>query len=133
MISHAFSANLFTVLAGATTLFQIALVAGAPWGTLTQGGRVAGPLPLPGRLIALVSALLLLAFIYLVRGRARSHTPARFRRLIWIVVAYCALGILANAATPSRAERALWLPVVSLMFLASLHVARRPESEGTVQ
>lgn len=130
-MTHAFSANLFTWLAGATALFQIALVAGAPWGTLTQGGQLPGALPLPARIIALASAMLLLSFIYLVRGRARS--PARFRRVIWIVVAYCAFGIFANAFTPSPAERALWLPIVSLMFLASLHVARRPDRPGMVQ
>jgi hypothetical protein len=126
-MTYASSANVFTWLAGATTLFQLALVAGAPWGTLTQGGRFAGALPFRARIIALISAGLLLAFIYLVRIRARSHPPARFRRAIWIVVAYCALGIVANALTSSSAERALWFPVVSVMFLASLHVARRPE------
>ncbi|WKW12896.1 hypothetical protein Strain138_002207 [Pseudogemmatithrix spongiicola] len=121
-MSHAFSANLFTLCAGTVTLFQLALVAGAPWGQLTQGGRVGGALPLAGRLVALASALLLVAFIVAVRARARTD---RFRRMAWVVVAYCALGIVANAATPSAPERALWLPVVTLMFGASLHVARR--------
>ncbi len=121
-MTPAFSANIFTLLAGAATLFQLALVLSAPWGALTQGGRVAGILPLPARLIALASAVLLLGFIYVVRARAAS--PPRFRRVTWGVVAYCALGILANAATPSATERALWLPVVTIMFLTSLHVAR---------
>lgn len=123
----AISANVFTLCAGAATLFQLALVAGAPWGQLTQGGRVSGALPLSGRLIALVSAVLLVGFIIVVRGRARSD---RFRRAVWIVVAYSALGIVANAATASAAERALWLPVVTLMFVTSLHVAFRRASTG---
>lgn len=132
-MTHAFSANVFTALGGAVVAFQCALVAGAPWGALTQGGRVSGSLPASGRAVALLSAALLALFILLVRARA---TPAaRFRRAIWIVVAYCAVGIVVNAATPSSAERALWLPVVTGMFFSSLHVARRRPAAptGTVQ
>ncbi len=123
-MTHTYSANAFSALSGIAIAFQLALVAGAPWGALTQGGRVAGSLPASGRAIALVSAALLALFIYFVRGRAAP--VARFRSAVWVVVGYSALGIVANAATPSTAERALWLPIVSLMFLASLHVARRP-------
>lgn len=118
------SANIFTVFAGAATLFQLALVFGAPWGALTQGGRVSGVLPASARVVAIVSAVLLIGFIYVVRARAAA--APRFRRTIWFVVTYCALGIIANAATPSSAERRLWLPVVGIMFLTSLHVARNP-------
>lgn len=125
-MTQAFSANVFTGLTAVVVAFQLALVAGAPWGALTQGGRIMGTLPASARLIALVSAALLIGFAYVVRVRARTDAPVRFRRAVWIVVAYCALGIVANAITPSAAERMLWLPVVTLMFLASLHVARRP-------
>lgn len=122
-MTHASSANVFTGLSGVVVAFQLALVAGAPWGALTQGGRVAGALPVGARMFALCSAALLVLFILLVRARAAPR--ARYRRATWGVVAYCALGIIANAASPSPAERALWLPVVTAMFLASLHVARR--------
>lgn len=125
-MTHTFSANLFSALTSAVVAFQIAIVAGAPWGALTQGGRVSGVLPTGARLFALFSAALLIFFIYLVRARAASS--ARYRRGIWGVVAYCALGIVANAATPSAAERMIWLPVVFAMFVTSLHVARRPDT-----
>ena len=39
--------------------FQIALIAGAPWGRITQGGQVDGALPMQGRVIAVVSIGLL--------------------------------------------------------------------------
>lgn len=123
-MTHASSANLFTGLTGCVVAFQLALVFGAPWGALTQGGRVSGALPIGARAFALFSAALLVLFIWLVRARA-APMP-RYRRATWGVVAYCAIGILANAATPSPAERTLWLPVVTAMFLSSLHVARRP-------
>lgn len=115
-------AHAFTALTGIVVAFQLALVAGAPWGSLTQGGRVDGPLPVGARAVALSSAVLLAVFIHMVRARAGS--PPRFVRAVWGVVAYCAVGIVANAITPSAAERALWLPVVSLMFVTSLQVAR---------
>jgi hypothetical protein len=123
---HAFSANVFSVLAAGTTVFQLALVVGAPWGALTQGGRIIGALPPSARAIAALSALLLLAFVSIVRAHARTDFAPRYPRAIWIVVAYCALGVLANAVTPSPSERALWLPVVILMFASSLHVAKHP-------
>jgi hypothetical protein len=123
-MTHAASANIFTGLTGAVIAFQLALVGGAPWGALTQGGRVSGVLPPESRAFALFSAALLAIFILLVR--ARANPIPRFRRAVWGVVAYCAAGILANAATSSPAERALWLPVVAAMFATSLHVARRP-------
>ncbi|MBK7908689.1 MAG: hypothetical protein IPJ78_19370 [Gemmatimonadetes bacterium] len=115
-------AHAFTALTGIVIAFQLALVAGAPWGRLTQGGRVDGPLPPGARAVALFSAALLAVFIHMIRARAAS--PPRFARAVWGVVAYCAVGTVANAITPSAAERALWLPVVSLMFVASLQVAR---------
>ena len=124
---HAFSANVFSVLTAAVAAFQLALVGGAPWGALTQGGRFVGALPSSARAIAAFSALLLLAFIGIVRAHASAVQAPRFPRAIWVVVAYCALGILANAITPSVRERALWLPVVIVMFATSLHVARRPK------
>jgi hypothetical protein len=131
-MTHTASANIFTGLTGAVIAFQLALVGGAPWGALTQGGRITGVLPPAARGIALVSAMLLGFFIVVVRARAAE--TARFRRAIWIVVAYCALGIVANAATPSSTERMLWLPVVTGMFFACLHVARRsaprPPTDG---
>lgn len=128
-MNHAVSANLFTLLTSGVVLFQLALVAGAPWGALTQGGRAPGTLPGSARAIAFVSAVLLAWFIHVIRARAGS--PPRFRRMAWTVVAYCALGVVANAVTPSAAERALWLPVVTLMFATSLRVALRSAPTGT--
>jgi uncharacterized membrane protein YoaK (UPF0700 family) len=40
------------------------------------------------------------------------------------VLAFCVLAVLANAATPSVAERALWLPVTLMMLGAAALVAR---------
>lgn len=54
------AAGLYALLIIAIISFQAALVAGAPWGHLTQGGRYQGQLPLRGRMVAGVSIVLLL-------------------------------------------------------------------------
>jgi hypothetical protein len=109
-----------------TIAFQLALAAGAPWGTLTWGGRFPGRLPTTMRAVAMFSALLLSAFGAIVAGRGEL-LPAGWvpqsGTWIWLVVAYCAVGVLANATTPSTWERRVWLPIVLGMLGSSLVVA----------
>lgn len=130
------SSRVFGVAALLVVAFQLALVLGAPWGGLTWGGRFPGVLPPAMRALAGVSVLLLLGFLWVVRARAGllgSRAQRRSRAAIWGVVAYSALGLLANAVTPSVWERRLWLPVVVMMLATSLRVALTPpvEAEGS--
>ena len=107
-------------------VFQLALVAGAPWGHLTMGGRFPGRLPSGMRGVAAFSALLLVAFAVIVASRAGLALPGTglvAPWFVWIVVGYSMLGVLANAATPSRGERSLWLPVTIVLLASSLVVA----------
>jgi len=123
------AAHVFTLCTLGVVAFQLALIGGAPWGSLTQGGGSSGALSAPARAVAAVSAVLLVGMILIVRARAGLlATPwaSRLARSVWFVVAYCALGVIANAATPSATERRLWLPVVLVMLLTSLRVARKP-------
>jgi hypothetical protein len=127
------AARAYAVLIAAVVAFQMALVAGAPWGEFTQGGASSGVLPLVGRLIALVSALVLVVLALAVLGRAAIGPWKAKRRLstvlAYIAVAYGVVAIVANAATPSAGERIIWLPV-SLALLTTALVAvlgsRRP-------
>ena len=48
------TAALYAAIIALVILFQICLIAGAPWGRFTQGGRYAGPLPSSGRFVAAV-------------------------------------------------------------------------------
>ena len=116
----------FSILAAFAVLFQIALVVGAPWGELTLGGKFPGKLTAPLRLAAAVSGLLLTFFALVVLAKAGlifAEWTKSSKWMIWIVVGYCALGVIANAATPSRRERILWLPVVAAMLALSIVVA----------
>ncbi|RIH84475.1 hypothetical protein Mterra_01970 [Calidithermus terrae] len=121
-----FAAILFAVLALGVVAFQVALAAGAPWGEFTLGGRYRGALPHPVRPIPVVSAILLAAFAAVVLARAGiafSGIMAASSYLVWVVVAYCTAGALANYITPSRRERAIWFPVVMVMLASSAIVA----------
>jgi hypothetical protein len=121
MSSH-IAAILFTVLTTVAVGFQIALACGAPWGEFTLGGKYRGQLPHRVRVIPIVSSVILIGFMLVVlacAGLAFANAKAASEWLIWMVIAYCALGTVANAITPSRRERALWLPVLILMLGSS--------------
>ena len=120
------AALVFVAASCVVCAFQIALALGAPWGELTLGGRWRGSLPLAVRLIPLLSVVLLVCFCAVVLARANVALPQYqqlSQTLVWFVVGYCALGSIANAATPSKHERKLWLPVVLFMLTSSLVVA----------
>ncbi len=106
--------------------FQVALAAGAPWGKVAWGGKYPGTLPRHMRIMSLVSILVLLLLGFILSVRAGLMFPEWHRvsrSAVWVVVAYCALGVIANAATPSKWERIIWLPVVFLMLVCSTMIA----------
>lgn len=116
----------FTLATLAAVFFQLALVLGAPWGELTQGGRHRGRLPARARWIAALSVLVLLALLAIVLARAGVGPVGLVplpRALAWVVVGLLALSCLANAATPSRRERVLWLPLSLGMLVSAIAVA----------
>jgi len=121
------AAYLFAILAAFLALFQLALAAGAPWGHLTQGGNHPGRLPPANRAMAAASVVLTAAFAGIVLSRAGALVPdwqVASRPWAWGVVGLSALSLLANAASRSRAERRLWLPVALVMLITSVVVAR---------
>jgi hypothetical protein len=123
------AARLYAALITCVILFQFALAAGMPWGELAWGGNHPGTLPRELRIASGTSGavLLALAFVVLVRaGLLLQSWKHRTRQLIWVAVGYSALGVVANAITPSTWERIVWLPVTILLLVASLIVARSP-------
>ena len=118
----------FNLLAVLVIIFQLALALGMPWGELTWGGSFPGALPPYMRGVCVVSALLLTAFVGVVSVRAGLLLPGlqnTSRKLIWVVVAYSALGVVANIITPSFWERVVWLPMALGLFVSSFVVARK--------
>jgi len=99
---------------------------GAPWGQLTLGGKYPKILPPPLRRVCACTIVIFIAFLLVVLTRAGWILPQWFQMsatLIWPVVLYCFIGVIANALTPSRYERMLWLPLTTALFASSLNVA----------
>lgn len=120
--AYGFSA--ITLLAVA---FHCALALGMPWAKLSWGGRYSGRLPalMRGASAASAVVLVLLALVVLVRaGLLLPRWHSLSRTVIWGVVAYCGVAVLAHIFTPSKWERILWLPMVVILFITSLLVAR---------
>ena len=120
------AAGIFAFLVAIACAFQLALSAGAPWGRLTMGGRIAGRLPLLMRLLALAQALLLAFLAIVVLARAGLALPGLFgasKVLIWLAVGVSALSFAANMLTPSKWERIIWAPVGASLTSCSLLVA----------
>jgi len=108
----------YAVLAGIITLFHIALVSGARWGELTQGGRVKGKLDTKGRIMAAISAVLMIIMAMTILGVRGIGPGASFPAfMLWITMAITVLTTIANWITPSAPERRLWGPVTAFMLI----------------
>ncbi|MFK7853131.1 MAG: hypothetical protein AB8B79_03415 [Granulosicoccus sp.] len=101
--------------------FQCALIAGAPWGRLTQGGKQTGPLNKPGRIAAFVSIFLL---IFMAAGiTSAADLPPRWPLWTgWVALGIQTCSTVANWITPSAPERKLWGPITSLLLVLCVYV-----------
>ena len=106
--------------------FHLAMAAGAPWGHLTMGGQWAGVLPNAMRVVAGFNAVLLAGLAAIVLARAgilRFWVPGW---AAWFVVGFLVLSVGVHIITPSAAERNLWLPIILVMLVCAVVVARSP-------
>mgnify|MGYP003407364177 FL=1 len=126
MIGPDIAAWVFGALIAGLALFQLALAAGAPWGSLAMGGRYPGRFPPPMRVAALVQIAIyaLMAIVVFVRaGMLLPDWVEPSRIAVWAVVGLSAMAVVLNLITPSKWERRLWAPVAILMLATSLRVA----------
>ena len=112
-------AGLATLVVG----FHLLVIAGAPWGAFTMGGRWPGVLPWPARGLSGISALMIAGMAAVVLAQAGVLGWRAPRGAMGAVLGLSVLGVVANAATPSGMERALWLPVTVALLVAALVVA----------
>lgn len=91
--------------------FQVALAMGAPWGRAAYGGTHHGGLPNHLRVISGVSALAYgTGTALILRG---SGSPRARARAFTALTAFMSLGVVANGASRSPVERAVWTPVTA--------------------
>jgi hypothetical protein len=118
----------FSAIALLAIAFHWALALGMPWAELSWGGKYSGRLPAPMRVASVASAAVLVVLTLVVLIRAGLLLPRWYslsKKAIWVVVAYCGLAVLAHIFTPSEWERIVWLPMVVILFITGLLVARR--------
>lgn len=126
MTSVQIAVYVFLVLQGALVLFQLALAAGAPWGSLAMGGRFPGRFPPAMRVAAVVQVVLYVLMAAIIVSRAGVALPEWrevSRVAVWVVVALMAAAVAMNVITPSKWERRIWAPVALALFACGLVVA----------
>jgi len=113
--------SLYQLIIIGVIIFQCCLIAGAPWGHLTQGGQHPGALPTKNRIGAGVSIPLLLLMAAAV-GSAAGHPPAWPGWTGWLALGIQSLSTGMNWLTPSPTERRLWGPITSIMWVLAVYV-----------
>lgn len=116
------AAGVFSILSLGVGLFHFAAICGAPVGHLTMGGRWPGVLPPAVRLLSALSMVMMLLLSVIVLARAGVIDRAF---PVWCnraVLGYLAVAIVMHVATPSTAERNLWLPVIIGLTASALWV-----------
>jgi hypothetical protein len=120
------AAFIFTLCAVAIASVHIALAAGAPWGDFAMGGKFPGKFPPFLRGLAIVQTALVIFFAGIVLVRAELILPQYFEHakvLIWFVMAFRAMGVVANLATSTKKVRNIWGPAAVAMLMCSVVVA----------
>jgi len=107
------AAGIAAVLTGGVAAFQIALVAGAPWGAAAWGGANPGVLP-AGLRAASAGSALIYTFVSITAATALLPAPRR-RTVLTVASGVTAVGAVMNLASPSDIERALWTPVAAVL------------------
>lgn len=111
----------------AVSLFQIALIAGAPWGEYAFGGAHKGKLPVSFRVGSAFTLTLYIGIVghYLAQvGVLTKFLDAGLNGIAnWALVVLNVFSLLANSLTQSQKEKTLWAPVAFVILLASLLVA----------
>lgn len=107
--------------------FQIALVAGAPWGEYTMGGQNKGTFPTQLRVGAAVSAVIMLAQAghYLAQaGVLPTLLDQSWNTVVnWIWFGFTVAGLIMNSISRSKKERNTWVPVLLVSTICTLLVA----------
>jgi hypothetical protein len=123
-----FAVIAFCTIIGGLSIFQMALLFGAPFGRFAWGGAHE-ILPVKLRIGSAVSIILYSLFILIILNKVHILTlfskEATSSIMTWILVAYFALGILMNAISRSNPERYLMTPIATALMLLTLIIALR--------
>lgn len=123
------SANIATALFAIFIVVQLLAAAGVFPVSMLWGGRQT-ELTVTMRITSVVAAVILGAFIYIIRYRAGLiggvPAPTAVRIAAWVVTGYMALNTVGNFASVSAVERFVFGPMTIVMAVACLIVAASP-------
>ena len=120
------TANVATLLFAVVILLQISLAAGILPVSMAWGGRQS-KLTASLRISSIIAAILLGAFIFVIRYRAglvgSGPIPALIMVASWIITAFMAFNTLGNLASISIKEKVVFGPITALLTLACLLIS----------
>jgi hypothetical protein len=121
------AAAVAVALLAVVTLFQLALVIGAPWGAAAWGGQHPGILPMRLRIASAVTGLLVYPLIIAVVLAASgliddAWLPVSSPVAMWVLAGLLGLGALANFISRSPVER-YWGPVALAIAICCAIIA----------
>ena len=109
------------------SLFQLALVLGAPMGEYAFGGQHPGKLPKRFRMASGFSFVVLLALAGHYFAQAGVFTPLLPELpnswVNWALVVFFTVGLIMNSISRSKKERQMWVPVLLLSVVLAVIVA----------
>lgn len=120
------AAILVTALLIGLTIFQLALIFGAPLGKYAWGGehRV---LPTNLRVGSVISIVLYGLIAAILVSKAELFTVFTNKEIVgvatWVIAAYFMLGIALNGISRSKHERNLMTPIVAVLTAATVLIA----------
>lgn len=113
------------VILSGLTLFQLALIAGAPLGNFAWGGadRVLPPSKKIGS-IASIAMYFVIALAMLERAALITivNQPEIIHIIAWIIAIYFSIGVLLNGLSTSKPERLTMTPIAFLLAALSFMV-----------
>jgi hypothetical protein len=120
------TANIATIMFAVVIVLQILLAAGILPVSMAWGGRQSQLTP-SLRVASIVAAVLLGAFIYVIRYRAglagSVPIPILIKMASWIITAFMAFNTLGNLTSLSTTEKLLFGPVTLILTVACLLVS----------
>lgn len=109
------------------SIFQLAIMAGAPLGEYAFGGQNKGKLPRNLRIGSAITTVLYLALIGHFLGQIGILPRLLDSQLNsvanWAVVGLFSIALIMNTITRSKKERAIWAPVSLVLVAASIVIA----------
>jgi hypothetical protein len=127
------AANIATFLFVVVIVLQILLAAGILPISMAWGGRQS-QLTISLRIASIIAAVLLGAFIYVIRYRAglvgKVPIPVLIKVISWIITALMAFNTLGNITSLSTNEKLLFGPVTFILTVACLLVSASSPTDG---